>query len=43
VRQAASRSVYTAVATLRRMGLKPYLLRVDEGYLLDPALPLCRD
>ena len=35
--------VYTAVATLRRMGLKPYLLRVDEGYLLDPALPLCRD
>ena len=34
--------VYTAIATLRRMGLKPYLLRRDDGYLLDPSIPLQR-
>jgi hypothetical protein len=34
--------VYTAVATLRRMGLRHYLLRRDDGYFLDPAVPLLR-
>jgi predicted ATPase len=40
-RAAASR-VHTAVATLRRMGLKPLLLRRDDGYLLDPEQALQR-
>jgi predicted ATPase len=40
--EAGKTRVYTAIATLRRKGLKPYLLRVDEGYLLDPAIGLAR-
>ena len=42
VAQAGSSRVYTAIATLRRMGLKHYLKRRDGGYLLDPATPLVR-
>ncbi|MCA9624401.1 MAG: tetratricopeptide repeat protein [Myxococcales bacterium] len=40
--EAGATRVYTAIATLRRMGLKPYLLRGDDGYLLDPAVPMVR-
>jgi predicted ATPase len=34
--------VYTAIAQLRREGLRDVLLRRDEGYLLDPSVPLSR-
>jgi predicted ATPase len=40
--EAGATRVYTAIATLRRMGLKPFLLRGDDGYLLDPSAPLAR-
>jgi len=40
--EAGKSRVYTAVATLRRMGLKRYLIRRDDGYLLDPKVPLSR-
>lgn len=40
--EAGATRVYTAIATLRRMGLKPYLLRGDDGYLLDPSAPMAR-
>ncbi|MEJ7727735.1 MAG: hypothetical protein WKG00_00810 [Polyangiaceae bacterium] len=36
--EAAADRVYTAIATLRRMGLRTALLSRDDGYLLDPAL-----
>jgi hypothetical protein len=39
---AASGRVYTAVRTLRRLGLEGLLLRQDDGYLLDPAVPVVR-
>ena len=31
--------VYTAIGTLRRLGLGRVLVRRDGGYALDPALP----
>jgi predicted ATPase len=34
--------VYTALSTLRRLGLRPVLLGRDDGYLLDPSVPLVR-
>ncbi len=40
--EAGKSRVYTAVATLRRMGLKRFLIRRDDGYLLDPKVPLTR-
>ena len=40
--EAGATRVYTAIATLRRMGLKPYLIRGDDGYLLDPSVPMAR-
>ena len=40
--QAGAGRVYTAIATLRRMGLKPYLSRRDDGYLLDPMVDVVR-
>ena len=40
--EAGATRVYTAIATLRRMGLKPYLLRCDDGYMIDVATPLVR-
>ncbi|MEM1034681.1 MAG: tetratricopeptide repeat protein [Myxococcota bacterium] len=40
--EAGKSRVYTAVATLRRMGLKRFLIRRDDGYLLDPEVPLHR-
>lgn len=32
--------VYVAIASLRKLGLRSVLLSQDEGYLLDPAIPL---
>jgi predicted ATPase len=40
--QAAAARVYTAVATLRRLGLDAVLKRHDDGYLLDPEVVLAR-
>ncbi|HVY46586.1 MAG TPA: hypothetical protein VHB21_11945 [Minicystis sp.] len=37
---AAKNRVYVAVAQLRAMGLRDVLVRKDDGYLLDPAVPL---
>jgi predicted ATPase/Tfp pilus assembly protein PilF len=39
---AAANRVYVAVAKLRRRGLGTYLLRNDEGYLLDASVPVRR-
>ena len=36
--KAAAGRVYTAMSTLRRLGLDPYLERDDEGYRLTPTL-----
>lgn len=41
--EAAATRVYTAIATLRRLGLKSVLLRRDDGYLLDPDVPFSWD
>ena len=35
---AAATRVYTAMYTLRRMGLRGILLRREDGYLIDPAV-----
>ena len=40
--QAGADRVYTAVGTLRQLGLKDRLQRRDEGYLLQPALHIVR-
>jgi tetratricopeptide (TPR) repeat protein len=37
---AATERVYTVVATLRRLGLRNALMRRDDGYLLDPLVPV---
>ncbi len=37
--EAAGDRVYTAIGTLRRLGLGRVLVRRDGGYALDPALP----
>ena len=42
VPDAAAGRVYAAVATLRRMGLREWLVRRDDGYLLDAAVPFRR-
>jgi predicted ATPase len=42
VPEAALQRVYTAVWTLRKMGLEEVLISRDDGYLLDPALPVRR-
>jgi predicted ATPase len=34
--EAGASRVYVAVSTLRRMGLRDLLVRVDDGYMLDP-------
>ena len=36
--EAASNRVYVAITTLRKLGLKPVLVRRDDGYLLDPEV-----
>lgn len=38
--ESASNRVYVALAKLRKMGLKQLLLRNEEGYFLDPDVPL---
>lgn len=36
----AANRVYNAISALRSFGLKDVLVRRDDGYLLDPAVPL---
>ncbi len=38
--RAGATRVYTAIASLRRLGLRDVLLSVEHGYLLAPAVPL---
>ncbi|XYH95650.1 ATP-binding protein [Sorangium sp. So ce1128] len=38
--EAAANRIYVAMNQLRKLGLKPWLRRDGEGYLLDPALPV---
>jgi hypothetical protein len=38
--EAARKRLRTAIWTLRRLGLEPMLLTRDDGYLLDPFVPL---
>jgi tetratricopeptide (TPR) repeat protein len=38
--EAAESRLRTAIWTLRRIGLEPFLLTRDDGYLLDPLVPL---
>lgn len=39
---AAANRVYVAIATLRKLGLRDLLHSHEDGYLLDPAIPLVR-
>lgn len=39
---AGANRVYVALTTLRKLGLRGHLLSQDDGYLLDPALPVER-
>jgi hypothetical protein len=38
--ESARNRVYVAIANLRNLGLREALVTHDEGYLIDPALPL---
>ena len=38
--EAAKSRVYTAIRTLRDFGLRDLLLTTDEGYVLDPEVPI---
>lgn len=40
--EAGTERVYTAIATLRKLGLRRLLLQRDDGYLLDPEVGLSR-
>ncbi|MFT3776011.1 MAG: tetratricopeptide repeat protein [Minicystis sp.] len=40
--EAGTERVYTAVATLRKLGLRKLLLQRDDGYLLDPDVGIVR-
>jgi len=40
--KAGATRVYTALSTLRRLGLRRILLRRNGGYLLDPSVPIVR-
>lgn len=40
VASAGANRVYVALTTLRKLGLRQYLLSQDDGYLLDPAMPV---
>lgn len=40
--EAGTERVYTAVATLRKLGLRKLLLQRDDGYLLDPGVSILR-
>jgi hypothetical protein len=39
-RESMQRRLYTSLWMLRDLGLRDVLLRRDDGYLLDPAVPL---
>ncbi len=39
---AGANRVYVALTTLRKLGLRKVLLSQDDGYLIDPALPVER-
>lgn len=38
--RAGANRVYVALTTLRKMGLRDLLMRNDEGYLIDPKVPI---
>ena len=40
IRESGNERVYTAIRTLRRMGLEGILLTRDGGYMLNPDLPI---
>lgn len=40
--RAGATRVYTAIASLRRLGLREVLVRVEGGYMLTPAVPVER-
>jgi hypothetical protein len=40
--KAGATRVYTAIASLRRLGLRDYLLREERGYLLRTDVPIAR-
>jgi len=40
---AGATRVRVAIASLRRLGLGPFLLTYDEGYLLDPRARISRE
>lgn len=40
IRESGNERVYTAIRTLRRMGLDGVLLTRDGGYMLNPDLPI---
>lgn len=41
--EAGRNRVYTAVKTLRRLGLGDCLIRYDDGYLIDPSVNIVED
>ena len=41
-REAAANRLYVAIATLRRLGLRDILQSRDDGWLLDPRIPVIR-
>lgn len=40
--ESAAARVYTAIGTLRSLGLAPVLLRREDGYLLEPGVQIAR-
>jgi predicted ATPase len=42
IAKAGATRVYTAMSTLRRLGLRDVLVRVEGGYLFDPSVPIRR-
>jgi predicted ATPase len=38
--EAAAQRVYTAIWTLRRLGLRDVIVRVADGYFIDPKVPV---
>ncbi|MEO0325108.1 MAG: tetratricopeptide repeat protein [Myxococcota bacterium] len=41
--QSASNRVHVALSALRKLGLKPFIVRQEEGWTLAPAVPLRRE
>ncbi len=41
-KDAATNRIHVALSKLRQKGLKPFLTRDDEGYRLDPTIPIHR-